>query len=186
MFWGFEMDGGGFVPDIVTLGKPLANGLALGAVVCRREVAAAFASSGMEYFNTFAANHVSCVASLTTLRVLAEERLAHNAAVVGAELMGLLRLLQASSEGALIGSVRGRGLMVGIELVSDRVSKIAAGAAAAFVVRHMRCESAVLCGTDGPAHNVIKVKPPLPWTLDDALTFVTALRRALLAWSEAC
>ncbi|MCC6319548.1 MAG: aminotransferase class III-fold pyridoxal phosphate-dependent enzyme [Gemmatimonadaceae bacterium] len=153
--WAFEEHG--LVPDIVTMGKPIANGHPMGAVVTTPEVAASFAS-GPEYFNTFGGNPVSCAAALAVLGVLRDERLPENAKARGEEIEAGLRAL--AGRYPLIGDVRGRGLFLGAELVTDPRSKAPATDLAAAVVDRCR-ELGVLLGTDGPAANVIKLRPPM-------------------------
>jgi len=161
-FWMFESQD--VVPDIVTLGKPIGNGHPLGAVVTTREIADSFAN-GMEYFNTFGGNPVSCAIGLAVLDVIGEEELQQNAADVGDYLKNELTQLQA--EYALIGDVRGRGLFLGIEFVRDRETLEPADTEAAQIVELMR-ERGVLLSTDGPLHNVIKIKPPIVFSRSDA------------------
>src|SRR5205814_1550246 len=114
-FWGFELDSA--VPDIVTSGKPIGNGHPLGAVVTTRAIADSF-DNGMEYFNTFGGNPVSCAVGLAVLDVIHEEGLQENAQRVGTHLMEGMRALM--EKYVLIGDVRGLGLFIGIELVLDR------------------------------------------------------------------
>src|SRR5204863_733091 len=114
-FWGFEAQDS--VPDIVTLGKPIGNGHPLGAVITTPEIAGSF-ETGMEYFNTFGGNPVSCATGLAVLDVIRDEELQQNALEVGEYLKRELRLLQ--DRHSLIGDVRGQGLFLGIELVRDR------------------------------------------------------------------
>jgi 4-aminobutyrate aminotransferase-like enzyme/Ser/Thr protein kinase RdoA (MazF antagonist) len=161
-FWGFETYG--VVPDIVTLGKPIGNGHPLAAVVTTPAVAASFAN-GMEYFNTFGGNPVSCAVGLAVLDVLEEERLQERAARVGARLLAGLR--QLLPRHPLVGDVRGLGLHIGVELVIDSDTLAPAPRHAAYVVERMR-ERGVLLGTDGPLRNVIKIKPPLQFSEADA------------------
>src|SRR5439155_23108998 len=104
-FWGFETQG--VVPDIVTMGKPIGNGHPLAAVVTTPEIAASF-NNGMEYFNTFGGNPVSCAIGLAVLDVIAEEGLQENAQRVGTHLMEGMRALM--EKHVLIGDVRGLGL----------------------------------------------------------------------------
>lgn len=161
-FWGFESQG--VVPDIVTLGKPMGNGYPIGAVITTRAVADAFAN-GMEYFNTYGGGPVACAAGMAVLQVIRAEGLQENARDVGHYLMeGLLAL---SKEFTLIGEVRGLGLFLGVELVLDRETRRPAAAHAAYVVERM-CREGVLLSTDGPDHNVLKIKPPLVFTRSDA------------------
>jgi 4-aminobutyrate aminotransferase-like enzyme len=172
-FWGFETQG--VVPDIVTLGKPIGNGHPLGAVVTTPEIAASFAT-GMEYFNTFGGNPVSTAIGLAVLDVIEEERLQENALKVGARLMDGLRELM--DKHPLIGDVRGLGLFVGIELVLDRDILTPAADQADYVVNRMK-QSGILLSTDGPFHNVIKIKPPLVFTEANADYLVSTLDRIL-------
>lgn len=154
-FWGFELQG--VVPDIVTMGKPMGNGHPLAAVVCKPEVAEAF-NNGMEYFNTFGGNPVSCAIGRAVLRVIREEGLQENALTTGRYLRQ--RLLDLQNQYPLIGHVRGPGLFQGIELVRDRETKAPAARETAYVAHRMR-QLGILMSTDGPLHNVLKIKPPL-------------------------
>jgi 4-aminobutyrate aminotransferase-like enzyme/Ser/Thr protein kinase RdoA (MazF antagonist) len=172
-FWGFEMQG--VVPDVVVLGKPIGNGFPLAAVVTTPEVAASF-DNGMEFFSTFGGNPVACAAGLAVLDVLQDEGLPANARRVGARLLAGLRGLQ--EDHPLIGDVRGLGLFQGVELVRDRGTREPAPAAASYVVNRLR-ERAILAGTDGPFDNVLKIRPPLVFTEDDADRFVATLDEIL-------
>jgi len=173
-FWGFETQG--VVPDIVVLGKPIGNAFPLAAVVTRREIADSFAN-GMEFFSTFGGNPVACAAGLAVLEVVEEQKLQHNALRVGEFWMQALRTLQ--SEFALIGDVRGSGLFLGIDLVNSRESREPATAQASYVVNQLR-ELGILAGTDGPGHNVIKLRPPLIFSEEDAELFTATLAKVLL------
>ncbi len=161
-FWGFELQG--VIPDIVTLGKPIGNGHPLGAVVTTRKIADAFAN-GMEYFNTFGGNAVSCEIGREVLAVIEDEQLTQNAALVGNYLLDGLKKLQ--QQFMIIGDVRGHGLFLGFELVKDREEKIPAPEAATYLANRMR-QRAILMSTDGPDHNVIKIKPPMCFTVANA------------------
>jgi 4-aminobutyrate aminotransferase-like enzyme/Ser/Thr protein kinase RdoA (MazF antagonist) len=161
-FWGFETQSA--VPDIVTLGKPIGNGHPLGAVVTTRAIADSF-DTGMEYFNTFGGNPVSCAIGLAVLDVIEREGLQGNALEIGRELIEGLETLKGKH--ALIGDVRGAGLYLGIELVLDRDTREPAPEHAAHAVERMR-ERGILLSTDGPDHNVIKIKPPLVFSQEDA------------------
>ncbi len=172
-FWAFETQD--VVPDIVTLGKPMGNGHPLGAVITTPDIAAAFAN-GMEYFNTFGGNPVSCAIGLAVLDVIAEEGLQNNARRVGLHL--LTRLRDLATRRPLIGDVRGLGLFLGIELVRDRTTLEPAGEEAGYVANRMR-ERGVLLSTDGPFHNVLRIKPPLVFTMQDADLLVATLDQAL-------
>jgi 4-aminobutyrate aminotransferase-like enzyme len=155
-FWGFEMQG--VVPDIVVLGKPMGNGFPLAGVATTHEIAEAF-DNGMEFFSTYGGNPVACAAGLAVLDVLEEERLPENAGRVGRYLMNRLREFD-------FVDVRGRGLFLGVEL--------ATGEHASRVVNGLR-ERGVLAGTDGPRHNVIKIRPPLIFSREDADLFAEIL-----------
>lgn len=172
-FWGFETQG--VVPDIVTLGKPMGNGHPLGAVITSPEIAAAFAN-GMEYFSTFGGNPVSCAIGLAVLDVIAEEGLQANALEVGGYLQA--GLADVSTRRPLIGDVRGLGLFLGVELVRDRTTLEPAGEEAERVASRMR-ERGVLVSTDGPFHNVLKIKPPMVFNTTDADQLVAALDHVL-------
>ncbi|MEE1654916.1 aminotransferase class III-fold pyridoxal phosphate-dependent enzyme [Microvirga sp. CF3062] len=153
--WAFEEHG--VVPDIVTMGKPIGNGHPLAVVAVRREIAEAFAN-GMEYFNTFGGNPVSCAAGLAVLETLEQENLLANATEQGRYLLdGMERLRHKYSA---IGDVRGRGLFLGIEMVKDRSTKEHAGDLASQISNRAK-ELGVLMGTDGPYDNVIKLRPPM-------------------------
>jgi 4-aminobutyrate aminotransferase-like enzyme len=165
------------IPDIVVLGKPIGNGFPLGAVVTTREIAASF-DNGMEFFSTFGGNTVSCAVGAAVLRIVSDDRLQQHAADVGAGLLAKLKLLPRRHE--LVGDVRGSGLFIGIELVTDRDTLTPGTQAADDVVNHMR-EAGVLIGTDGPHHNVLKIRPPMPFADADADELVDCLDRALAA-----
>jgi 4-aminobutyrate aminotransferase-like enzyme len=165
-WWAFELHD--VVPDIVTMGKPAGNGHPLGAVVTTRAIADAF-DNGMEYFNSFGGNPVSAAVGLAVLDVIEDEGLRENAAEVGGYLMSQLRAI----EDDRIIDVRGAGLFLGIELADAAVTK--------SVVEHAKTVSRVLLSIDGPHHNVIKIKPPLVFSHEDADRLVAALRQALTA-----
>ena len=154
-FWAFESQG--VLPDIVTLGKPMGNGHPIGGVVTRRDVADAF-DTGMEYFNTYGGNPVSCAVGLAVLEVIEEEGLRERARRLGARFRAGLEAL--AERHPVIGDVRGLGLFIGVELVEDRETRAPAAARAAHVVARAR-EEGILLSTDGPLHNVLKIKPPL-------------------------
>lgn len=172
-FWGFETQE--VVPDIVTLGKPIGNGYPLAAVVTRREIAAAF-DNGMEYFNTFGGGQAACEAGHAVLDVMRDERLQESARAVGAHLRkGLAEL---AARFPIVGDVRGLGLFLGVELVTDRERLEPAARQADYVVNRAR-ERGILLSTDGPLHNVIKIKPPLQLRTNDADRIVDTLNEIL-------
>lgn len=172
-WWGFEVQGA--MPDIVTLGKPIGNGHPLGAVVTTRAIADAF-DNGMEFFNTFGGNPVSCAIGIAVLDVIEDEGLMENARVVGERFQAGLRELAVSHP--IIGDVRGLGLFIGAELVRDPDTLEPATAEASALVNAMR-ERGILLSTDGPYDNVIKIKPPLVFTTEDADRVVSELDAVL-------
>ncbi|HTS28079.1 MAG TPA: aminotransferase class III-fold pyridoxal phosphate-dependent enzyme [Bryobacteraceae bacterium] len=168
-FWMFETQG--VVPDIVTLGKPIGNGHPMGAVITTPEIAASFAN-GMEYFNTFGGNPVSCAVGLAVLDVIRDEGLQENARDAGEYLLKGLKDL--AGRHPLIGDVRAQGLFLGFELVRDRETLEPAADEASEIVNRMK-ERGILLSTDGPLHNVIKIKPPLVFGRADADLLVDGL-----------
>jgi 4-aminobutyrate aminotransferase-like enzyme/Ser/Thr protein kinase RdoA (MazF antagonist) len=172
--WGFELHG--VVPDIVTMGKPIGNGHPLGAVVTTPEVARSFAN-GMEYFNTFGGNPVSAAAGAAVIDVVEDEGLQANAAATGRLLADGLRLL--ADRHSLVADVRGAGLFLGVELV-DEDGRTPAADQARAVAERMRVDG-VLISTDGPDHNVLKIKPPLVIGADEVELCLQTLDAALAA-----
>ncbi|NQZ12171.1 MAG: aminotransferase class III-fold pyridoxal phosphate-dependent enzyme [Algicola sp.] len=168
--WAFETQN--VVPDIITLGKPIGNGHPMAAVITTRAIADAFVT-GMEYFNTFGGNPVSCAIGLAVLDAIEKQNLQQNALETGGYLLEQLRDLQQEFE--LIGDVRGKGLFIGVELVDDRVSKTPATEKAAQLVEFVKTQN-ILLSSDGPFANVLKIKPPIVFNRDDADKFVAALK----------
>lgn len=165
-FWAFEKYG--VVPDIVVLGKPIGNGHPIGAVITTQAIAESF-DNGMEFFSTFGGNNVSCAIGLTVLEVVQEEKLQSHAREVGEHLLSGLRELQQRYE--IIRDVRGSGLFVGVELLHDGAP---ATTEAKRIVNRMR-EEGILLGTDGPSHNVLKIRPPMPFSIENADQLLTTL-----------
>ena len=161
-FYAFEAQG--VVPDVVVLGKPIGNGYPLGAVVTTTEIAASF-DNGMEFFSTFGGSTVSCAVGLAVLDVVQEERLQDHARAVGSVLLESLRT--SIGDHPLVGDIRGSGLFVGVELVKDRGALTPAAAEASEIVNRMRALW-ILIGTDGPFANVLKIRPPMPFTAENA------------------
>lgn len=174
-FWAFERQG--VVPDIVTMGKPMGNGHPMGAVVTTPEIAASFVN-GMEYFNTFGGNPVSCAIALAVLDVIADEKLQENARRVGGFLLDGLRELQQRHDA--IGDVRGCGLFLGVELVRDRAARTPDRPKAKAVVEEMKARH-VLLSTEGPDDNVLKIKPPIVFSQANAEEFLDKLDQVLRA-----
>ncbi|MEC7583711.1 MAG: aminotransferase class III-fold pyridoxal phosphate-dependent enzyme [Planctomycetota bacterium] len=172
-FFGFELFGA--TPDILVLGKPLGNGYPIGAVVTTEAIASAFAR-GPEFFSTFGGNTVACAAGLAVLEVLEEEGLQQHALQIGNQLLSGLADLQ--REHATIGDVRGSGLFLGVELVTDRDTREPAPAIANYVKNRLR-ERRVLIGTEGPADNVLKIRPPMTFDAVAAEVLLTELAAVL-------
>ena len=169
-FWAFEHYGAGddsVVPDIVVLGKPIGNGHPIGAVITTFEIARSF-DNGMEFFSTFGGNTVSCAIGLAVLEVVQEEKLQQHALKVGTYLIDRLRDMQTRHE--QIREIRGSGFFIGVEL--------AQGSAADNIVNRLR-ENGILLGTEGPKHNVLKIRPPMPFSIEDADLLIGELAGAI-------
>jgi 4-aminobutyrate aminotransferase-like enzyme len=173
-FWGFESENAW--PDIVTMGKSMGNGHPLSAVVTTKEIADAF-NNGMEYFNSFGGNPVSCAVGKAVLEVIEEENLQANAFQVGAYLMDQLNNLKQMHN--IIGDVRGRGLFFGIELIRDPEKLTPANNEAEKIANDMK-DHGILISTDGPDHNVLKIKPPMVFTKDNTDQLVETLDSLLI------
>ena len=163
------------VPDIVVLGKPIGNGYPIGAVVTTKAIAEAF-DNGMEFFSTFGGSTVACAVGSAVLDVVKQEGLQEHARDVGTALLKSLN--QLPDRHAAVGDVRGSGLFLGVELVTDRDARTPATRQARYVVNRLK-EEGILIGTDGPDHNVLKIRPPMPFSSEDADRLVTALDRVL-------
>src|SRR5690606_28287710 len=168
-FWGFQLHD--VIPDIVTIGKPLGNGHPLAAVACTLEVAEKFAN-GMEYFNTFGGNPVSCAIGTEVIRIVKREKLQQNALIVGNFLKDELKTL--AKDFPIIGDVRGQGLFLGIELVDANKKPLAAQTD--YLANRMK-NHGILMSTDGPDHNVLKIKPPIVFTKENAEEMLFYLRK---------
>ncbi len=160
--WGFQVHD--LVPDIVTLGKPMGNGYPVAAVITRADIVDRFARQS-EWFSTFGGNPVACEASLAVLDVLEDEALPAHASEIGIRLQA--RLAAIADRHACIGDVRSLGLLLGVDLVVDRSTRQPAADLAGRVVDEMR-ERGVLIGTTGRHGNVLKIRPPLVISRDEA------------------
>jgi 4-aminobutyrate aminotransferase-like enzyme len=169
--WGFDRHG--LIPDIVTTGKPMGNGIPIAAMAAQADVLEPFAR-GVPYFNTFGGNPVSIAAASAVLDVIEQEHLMTNAATVGEALRAKL----ASIDDHRIGDVRGAGLYVGVEVVADPESRIPDRAQARRLVNALRERQVLIsvCGHDG---NVLKIRPPLVFSLTDVDWFHSAFTDAL-------
>ncbi|MBN8941263.1 MAG: aminotransferase class III-fold pyridoxal phosphate-dependent enzyme [Rhizobiales bacterium] len=171
--WGFERHG--LVPDMVTMGKPMGNGHPVAGMVARPDILETFGRR-TRYFNTFGGNPVSCAVGMAVLDVIEDQGLVANAKTVGARLMDGLRQIAKRHE--LIGDVRGAGLFVGAELVTDRETRQPATLETARLVNGLR-DKRVLISAAGPAANVLKIRPPLVFSSDNADLFLTAVDEVL-------
>jgi 4-aminobutyrate aminotransferase-like enzyme/Ser/Thr protein kinase RdoA (MazF antagonist) len=167
-FWGFQLHN--VIPDIVTIGKPIGNGHPLAAVVCTREVADAFAN-GMEYFNTFGGNPVSCAIGSSVLQVIKDEKLQENALEVGEYLKSGLQELQ--NDFPIIGDVRGQGFFLGFELADKQKTPLTGKAT--YLANRMR-QLGILMSTDGRDNNVLKIKPPMVFSKQNSDELLERLR----------
>ena len=172
-FWGFETQD--IVPDIVTLGKSIGNGHPLSVVVTSEDLSNEF-NNGMEYFNSFGGNPVSCAIGHAVLKVIEEEELQKNAFRVGNELKTLLNEVKSVHD--IIGDVRGKGLFLGIEIIRDLEALEPDKQVTHEIVNEMRNRK-ILLSSDGPDHNVIKVKPPMVFSSSNALFLVETLDKVL-------
>ncbi len=173
-YWGFVDHG--VLPDIIVLGKGMGNGFPIAGVVCRRSVAESFAR--MKFFNTYAGNPVACAAARSVLKVIDDEGLQTHARLCGERLLAGLMRLKARHE--LIGDVRGKGLILGIELVRDRVTREPAVEEGTRVQARLR-EAGFILVRGSPTRNTFRINPPLCISFDDADALLDAFDQALAA-----
>ena len=184
-FWAFQYqhpsekmtDSPVVVPDIVTMGKPIGNGMPLSAVVTTREVAERFESMNVEYFNTFGGNPVCAAAGLATMDVIESEGLQEKARKNGAYLRSKLEDL--AKRLPLIGNVRGEGFFMGVELVRDHTTLEPATPETSFVCTKLKEKYHILTSIDGLHDNVLVIKPPMVFDRDDADYFVDCFEKAV-------
>ena len=170
--WAFEESG--VIPDIVVMGKPMGNGHPMAAVFTTPEIATSFEQ--MEWFSTFGGNPVSCAIGMAVMDCIEQDGLMARAEQLGGRFMqGLVEL---QDRHPIIGDVRGRGLFLGFELVSDLSTLEPATEDAGQLVNEMR-RRGVLLSTDGPHHNVIKIKPPMVLKEEDIDTTLEHLEEVL-------
>ncbi|MEW2913923.1 aspartate aminotransferase family protein [Leisingera sp. JC11] len=154
----------GVVPDVMTLGKPMANGHPVGGVVTRGEILATF-RSGYRYFNTFGGNPVSCAAAMAVLEEIEDKNLLAHAEAVGAHARTRLTALQEKYD--VIGDVRGSGMVFGAEMVLDRATKEPASAFTDRVINAMR-HRGIIHSKLGRHKNTLKIRPPMPFSRENA------------------
>ncbi len=171
--WGFSRHG--IEPDIVTMGKPMGNGHPIAAMACKPEIIANFGANA-RYFNTFGGNPVSVAAGNAVLDVIDGEGLIANAKRVGDHLITGAKALARKYD--CIGDVRGSGLFIGIELVTDRNTKMPATSLTSHIVNAMR-EKRILISAAGPNANVLKIRPPLPFSMENADQLLSTLEEIL-------
>ena len=170
-FWGFQLHN--VLPDIITIGKPIGNGHPLAAVVCTESVANSFAN-GMEFFNTFGGNPVSCAIGTAVLQTVKKEKLQENALEVGTFLKE--QLLNLAKDFPIIGDVRGQGFFLGIELVDAQKKPLPKQTD--YLINRMKAHG-ILMSSDGLDHNVLKIKPPLVFSKENAQQLLWYLRKIL-------
>ncbi len=174
-FWGYEIDN--VIPDIVTMGKPMGNGHPLAATVTRRDLVDEF-STHAHYFNTFGGNPVSCAAGLAVLDVIEQENLQENALDVGLYMNEGLSELASRYEA--IGDIRGDGLFKAVEMVVDRETRDPARALAPEIVNKLR-ERRILTGSTGVDDNILKLRPPMVFSRENADVFLQNFDEVLAA-----
>jgi len=179
--WAFQTYGDDVIPDIVTMGKPMGNGHPIAAVITTPEIAASFGATGIEYFNTYGGNPVSCAIGNAVLDAIEQENLMRHATEVGNFIMEKAREL--AEKHSVIGDVRGRGMFLGIDLVKDRTSREPNKSLAQDVLARLK-EQRILLQSDGPYNNVLKFKSPLVFSIDNAAHLMDALDKILTEASQ--
>ena len=172
-WWGFQRHG--IVPDIVTMGKPMGNGIPIAAAVFKPELLEEFGKN-IRYFNTFGGNSVAIAAAQAVLDVIRDESLMENSLKVGAKIQTELRQLTQSLE--QVAEIRGSGLFVGVDIVTDASSLTPDGDTAASIVNELR-EERILISASGAQGNVLKLRPPMSFSMNDADRLIEALDRSL-------
>lgn len=174
--WGFQRHG--VVPDLVTMGKPMGNGHPIAAVAARPQYLATFRNAS-GYFNTFGGNNVSAAVGVAVLKVIEEDELIANAAEVGSYLLSELQSLCTSTDE--IADVRGSGMFIGVEM--QAADAVEAGVRAGRLVNELRRRK-ILVGTVGRHQHVVRIRPPLPFSLANADMLLTELRASMQAMSQ--
>lgn len=174
-YWAFETQN--VIPDIVTVAKPMGNGHPVGAVVTTKKIAQSFLNTGVQYFNTYGGNPVSCAIANAVMQVIEDENLQENCLLVGKYLVE--RGTELMQDFELIGDVRGMGLFFGMELVKDRKMRTPATEEANFVVSRMKNVHKILVSSDGPDDNVVKLKPPMVFNKENVDEFIAGFKECL-------
>ncbi|EFO89404.1 hypothetical protein CRE_20534 [Caenorhabditis remanei] len=175
-YWAHQLYDDGFIPDIVTMGKPMGNGFPVSAVATRKEIADALGGE-VGYFNTYGGNPVACAAVISVMKIVKDENLLEHSQAMGEKLEVALRDLQKKHE--CIGDIRGVGLFWGIDLVKDRQTREPDQKLAIATILALRKSFGILLNADGPYTNILKIKPPLCFNSDNIMETVTALDQVL-------
>lgn len=171
--WAFELQD--VIPDLVTIGKPIGNGFPIAAVVTRREIAEAYWKSGSQYFNTFGGNAVAAAAANAVLTVIEDEKLQENAEKVGNYILEGLHKLK--KEFPVMSDVRGHGLFVGVELLDENSKP---NETLAYHIRNeLLKKHRIVISVDGPDENVLKMKPPMCLSEENATEVLAAIKNVL-------
>lgn len=171
--WGFQRHG--VIPDIVTMGKPMGNGFPVAGVAARAEVLAEFGKKA-RYFNTFGGNAVAVAAASAVLDVIEGENLLENSRVIGLYLKEGFQAL--ARKHVCLGDIRGAGLFLGVEIVSDRIAKTPDAATATRIINGLRDENVLISGC-AKAANVLKIRPPIVFSRENADELIEKLDRVL-------
>ncbi len=185
-YWAFQHNTNSmnlFVPDVITLGKSIGNGFPLSCAVTTKEILIGFKKNNFdqEYFNTFGGNPVSMVVGLNVLNIIKKNKYLNHVKLVGDYFINLLiglqnRVNRSKDRNVYIGDVRGKGLFIGIALVEDLKSKYPSTHKTEVIVNRLAQKPYfLLLSTDGPFENVIKIKPPICFTKQNADTVVQCL-----------
>jgi 4-aminobutyrate aminotransferase-like enzyme len=165
-------------PDIMCMAKGIANGFPLGAFIARPDIAEAFTPG--DHLSTFGGNPVSCAAAMANIDVMSDEKLPQNAMVRGDELLN--SLIEFKEKYSLVGDVRGKGLMIGIELIKDKNKTPAPEETRQ--IRKLCREAGVLIGIGGVFGNVLRLQPPLVLTAEESQRVLDVLEKSLVTLSD--
>ena len=172
-FWGFEKEG--VVPDIVTMGKPMGNGYPIAAVVTTKKIADAYKEK-YTYFNTYAGNPVACQVATAVIDTIIAENLQQNAAEVGDFLKSELEKLMDDFD--CIGAIYGHAMYLGVDLVTTKKTRKPDSQKALWVCEAMKNKGIIIYPT-GDHYNILKIKPPMCFTKENAFVLVATLKEIL-------